>query len=41
MELTQWDSNCDVYKRSLVKLSYNIASDNMPEMSSDLAVYMA
>jgi len=36
MELTLWDSNCDVCKRSLVKLIYNIASDNMPAMISDL-----
>ena len=26
MELTQWDSIYDVYKRSLVKLIYNIVN---------------
>ena len=39
MELTQWDSIYDVYKRGLVKLIYNIASDNMPAMISDLVVW--
>ena len=29
----------DVYKQSLVKLIYNIASDNMPAMISDLVVW--
>jgi len=38
-ELTQWDSIHDVYKRSLVKLICNIASDNMPAMISDLVVW--
>ena len=32
MELTQWDSTYDVYKRSLVRLIYYIASNNMPAM---------
>ena len=36
MELVQWNSIYDVYKRSLIKLIYNIASDNMPAMISDL-----
>jgi len=39
MEITQWDSIYDVYKRGLVKLIYNIASDNMPAMISDLVVW--
>jgi len=39
MELSQWDSIYDAYKRSLVKLIYNIARDNMPAMISDLAVW--
>ena len=39
MELTQWDSIYDVYKRSLVKLIHNIASDKMPAMISDLVVW--
>ena len=39
MELTQLDSIYDVYKRSLAKLIYNIASDNMPAMISDLVVW--
>ena len=30
MELTQWNSIYDLYKLSLVKLFYNIVSDNMP-----------
>ena len=39
MELTQWDSIYDVYKQSLVKLVYNIASNNMPAMISDLVLW--
>ena len=39
MELTQWDWNHDLYKLSLVKLFYNIVSDNMPSTISDLAVW--
>ena len=35
MELTQWDSIYDVYKRSLVKLIYITVSDNTPPMISD------
>lgn len=35
----QWDSIYDMYKRSLVKLVYNIASNNMPAMVSDLVVW--
>ena len=30
MEVTQWDSVYEMYKLSLVKLFYNIASDNTP-----------
>ena len=39
MQLTQWDSIYDLYKLSLVKLFYNIVSDNMPTTISDLAVW--
>ena len=39
MELLHWDSINDVYKRRLVKLIHNIASDNMPAMISDLVVW--
>jgi len=39
MALSQWDSIYDVYKRSLVKLIYNIARDNMPAMILDLVVW--
>ena len=39
MELTQWDSIYDVYERRLVKLIYNIASDNMPAIILDLVVW--
>ena len=39
MELTQWDWIYDLYKLSLVKLFYNIVSDNMPSTISDLAVW--
>ena len=38
MELTQRDSIYDVYKRSLFKLIYNIPSDYMPAIISDLVV---
>ena len=39
MELTQWDWIHDLYNLSLVKLFYNIVSDNMPSTISDLAVW--
>jgi len=39
MELLHWDSINDVYKRSLVKLIHDIASDNMPAMISDSVVW--
>ena len=39
MKLTQWDSIYDVYKQSLVKLVYNMASDKLPAMISDLVVW--
>ena len=39
MELTQWDWNYDLHKLSLVKLFYDIVSDNMPSTISDLAVW--
>ena len=39
MEATNWDSIYDMYKINLVKLFYNIVSDNTPPLISDLAMW--
>ena len=39
MEVTNWDSIYDMYKIHLVKLFYNIVSDNTPPLISNLAMW--
>ena len=39
MKLRQWDSIYDMYKQSLVKLIYNMVSDKLLAMISDLVVW--
>ena len=39
MEATNWVSIYDMYKINLVKLFYNIVSDNTPPLISDLAIW--
>ena len=39
MEVTQWDSGFEMYKLSLVKFFYDIASDNTPYLIQNLVTW--